>query len=205
MDRATLIKTAAYRMGNIRGQDEAIGLELDLAVHRLEGQDFYPWFLLSENNFYDLSAGENRVPVPPGFLSEYEEGALYLVRDNGQYIPLKKKSQDQLKSLFEVTGEPCAYALTNQYFRVFPVPSEDVKLELLFYRDSATLSVDENPWYTNAAELLIAETCWAMLSARKDQRADYWKGAAAEQYQRLQRKDVERREVNREITFGGDD
>lgn len=205
MDKATLVKTIAYRMGNVKGQDTAIDFELALSIERLEGQEFVPWFLLSENNFFEGTAQENRIPVPRGFIREYEEGSLYLRRVDGTGKCLIKKSQDQLLNYEGMTGEPSHYSLTNQYFRIYPVPQEDFKVELLFYRKSSTLNVEDNPWYEYAAELLVAETIWAMLSARRDKMADYWKIVAADQMRRLTILDAERRLANQEIFMGGDD
>lgn len=205
MDKATLVKTIAYRMGNVKGQDAAIEIELALSVARLEGQEFVPWFLLSENNFFEGTAQENRIPIPRGFIREYEEGSLYLRRTDGTGKCLVKKSQDQLLKYEGLTGEPSHYSLTNQYFRIYPVPQEDFKVELLFYRKSDTLNVDDNPWYEYAAELLVAETIWAMLSARRDKMADYWKQVAGDQMRRLMILDAERRLANQEIFMGGDD
>lgn len=204
MDKATIVKTVAYRMGNIRNMDSIINTEIDITVDRLEGQEFCPWFLLSENNYYEGLAGENRIPVPAGFIREYEEGALYLSKSDGTVRLLCKKSQDQLTDLMGTTGVPTHYALTNQYFRVFPIPLEDFKVELLFFRKSATISAGENPWFTHAAELIIAETLWSLLASRRDKTADYWKGVSNDQLVRLKARDMERRISNQELTMGGE-
>jgi hypothetical protein len=205
MNETQMVNLIAYRLGNVKGQDDAIKAELAQSIRRVEDNGFHPWFLVSENNFYETQVGESRIPIPAGFIMEYEEGSLALQGDEGVPRILGKKSMDVISEC-SYSGEPLYYALTNKYFRLYPVPDAVYKLELIFYRRSTALGYaeGENPWYDEASELLVAETCWAMLAARKSKDAEYWRNLANQQWLLIQQKDAERRESNREITFGGD-
>lgn len=205
MNLTQMTELVAYRMGNVRGQDSAIQSEIAAAVDRLEAREFHPWFLLSEMNFYTTKIGEPRVPLPKGFIGEYEEGSLFIYDANGKQVTLCKKSLDQIVDMNQDAGMPVYYALTNTYFRLYPVSDVPYKIEMIFYRKSEFLKFEagENPWYDDASELVVAETVWAMLSARRDQRADYWRQKSDQEFMRLQHRDIERREMNRDVTFGG--
>lgn len=204
MTKDDLVKRVAFRMGNVRGQDAMIGTEVDATISRLENDVFHPWFLLSENNTYLTVVGESRVPLPKGFLMEYEEGSLYIKRENGSWETLPKKPQDVLNGKFLEQGMPQAYALTNNYFRLFPTPDKEYELELIFFRRSESLQ-GENPWFTEAAEWVIYETCFEIMNAKGHDRAPVFKTLATEQKRAIAMKHTERMEVNNETLFGGDD
>lgn len=206
MNITDMVALVAYRLGNIRGQDTAISNEIAQAIRRLEEREFHPWFLLSEMNFYTTKIGETRVVIPSGFLMEYEEGSLYYIPDEGSPVTLVKQSLDQIRDNNSVAGVPEFYALTNRYFRLYPVPDGEYKVEMIFYRRSEFLKKEtgENPWYDEASDLVVAEACWGMLTARRDKSADYWRNISNQEFQRLMTRDTERREVNRDVTFGGE-
>lgn len=203
MDKATIVKRVAFRLGNVRGMDTLIEAEVDATINRLENEDFRPWFLLSENNTYKTTIGERRVPVPREFLSEYEDTALYVVHDGLDY-PLQKMSQEEARVKWQGSqGVPQAYALTNKYFRLFPAPDAEYELELIFYRRSGALANDENPWFVEAADWVIYDTAAHMLLARKDKRYMEMEQLSQEQKALVMRRHTEREETNREVIFGG--
>lgn len=205
MDKQQLIKLTALRLGNVRGLDTMIDAEIDATVVRLENEPFHPWFLLSENNIYRTSAGENRVPVPDEFLAEYDDGAMYIKLENGFWKPLPKMSQEEM--MLEFQGEasmPRGYSLTNKYFRLFPTPDKEYELELLFYRRSVSIA-GTNAWYKEASDLVVYETASHILLARKDKRAQVMQGLADGQKQALMARHTEREESNRDGFLGGYD
>lgn len=221
--REEVIASVAFRLGNVRGLNTLIGQELDATINRLEANDFLPWFLLSEDNTYVTTKGESRVPIPDGFLKEYDEGALYVQHPtSGLWIELPKRSQqtnrrqhqinDQVTDPWAYTGiggvgltEGCpqSYSLTNQYFRLFPVPDKEYTLELLFYRKSSTL-FDKDVWYKQAPELLIAETASMMMLARQDKRYQEYKALAELERRKLVGRHEERDVSNQDLKMGGD-
>ncbi len=199
-------KAVAFRLGNVRGMDDAIQMEIGATIRRLENEDFHPWFLLSENNEFKTTAGENRVPVPNDFLAEYDDSCLYVKQDNGLYYPLQKMSAEEVRMEGQGgEGMPIMYALTNKYFRVFPVPDREYKLELLFYRRSGSILDGDasNPWFVEAPDLVIYETVSHIMLARKDKRVVQFEQLAAEQKQTLYRRHTAREEANRDVVMGG--
>ena len=202
MDKAKIVAAIAYRLGNVRGQTEAIEREMEMVISNLENDIFHPWFLLSFNNFYEGKAEEWRVPIPEDFLMEYEEGALYLQMPDKSWTPLTKAAEEEVKTI-SGTGMPKYYVLTNTVFRLFPTPDIDYTIEMLYYRRTAGLPVDVNPWYLEAAEWLIWEVCALMGYARRDKRASEFASQAAVAKMKLVMKDEERKEVNLETLVGG--
>lgn len=203
MTKDQIVKAVCLRLGNLRRQDDLVSGEVDMTIARLENEALEPWFLLSENNRYVLKAGQNRVPLPQGFLKEYEQGALY-VNDGEKEIQLIKKSDDMLRKGKETHGIPTHYSLTNQYFRVYPTPREDTELELIFFRRSANLG-EPNPWFVEASELVINETCFSICTAKKDQRSQMYKQMAQNDRLNISQRDVDRNTANYELILGGDD
>lgn len=135
----------------------------------LEGAAILPWFLLSENLSINTVADEERVSVPASagrpFLREFEEGALWLQDTEGTWHELKKDDYDALANALTGTGQPTAYALDGQYFRLKKTPDAVYPLRVKAYlRDLALTSNIENGWLTYAADLLIAETSLIMAS-----------------------------------------
>lgn len=155
----------ALRFGNRTQQTfrNAALLELKLKQQALEEDVVKPWFLLEENSTTVTVAGEPRVAVPSNFLLEYEEGALYLTDPvSGEPIQLDKDDKDFLVQTFGIaSAQPEAYALSGQYFELFPTPDAAYTLSMRYYkRDTAPSdSTNTNLWLTHAADWLIAETC----------------------------------------------
>jgi hypothetical protein len=205
MTKDQVVKMIAFRLGNVRGMDTIIETEIESTINRLENESFQPWFLLSENNEFQMTVGEGRVPVPRGFLAEYDDCALYVKTDSGSYDPLTKLSAEEVRLKYQnQQGAPEGYALTNKYFRVYPAPDKEYLLELLFYRRSGTIEGDNNPWLEEAADLIVYETASHILMARKDKRYVQMEQLAQEQKVLLMQRHVAREEANREVVMGGD-
>ena len=207
MTREEVIARISMRLGNVRGLDTLISGELDATVERLENESFLPWFLLSENNITKTEAGEERVPIPRGFLAEYEPGSLS-VKVDGVWVPLKKMHHDDARVMFAgaAQGLPTRYSLTNKYFRLYPTPdSSDYDLELLLYRRSETIVNTTNPWFVEASAWVIYETAASMLLSRKDKKYMEMEKLAAEQRTKIYARHIQREEANLDTYLGGDD
>lgn len=161
MIKSKVIDLIKMRLGNRTDADidTRINAELDAAQYELERFGvFTPWFLLSETASYTTTALEPRVPIPTDMLQEYEEGALFY---NG--LPLIKHDLDYLSERFEnaLPGAPRAYALSGEYFLLFPSPDDAYVLSMKYYQEEpvpSDLAVDaENAWLRNAADWLMAK------------------------------------------------
>lgn len=174
-----VVEAAAFRLGNRTGLDSVIQAEAIRLQSRFERGialsppytgNFLPWFLLSENKFNNTVAGESRVRVPTDFIAEYEEGCLWVFDENDERIPLDKEDQDVLAVKYAGLSQlPQEYALTNQYFRLYPIPDAVYKLEILVYRSQPTFAPNtENKWFDEAFDFVVAETALSVARAQND-------------------------------------
>ena len=168
------------------------------------GGSFLPWFLRTEVTTIQTQINEERVPLPPDFLREYEEDALYWFNPTAdptifqnQWIPLFKDDiQYNRKKYGAIQGlppaspsdttaasewfewGPKAYSLDGNYFRIFPLPQQVYTLKMIYYaRDEAlTWPIDsENKWLAHAPEVMIGEAGWQIAAtARDDNRMQYF-------------------------------
>lgn len=203
MTESDVIKLVAYKLGNISGQDDVIKSAIYTEIEALEQGLFHPWFLLSENNYYTILEEERRVPVPADFLAEYEEGALFAFEGEVPKV-LTKKPQDWLRETYSYEGFPLHYALTNFYFRLYPQADIGTKLELLYYRKTAAVKGDENPWLKEVGMLIVYAVCVHMSLARKDKQVQAYQQFFQQEYSKMVARHTEREEANREAIFGGE-
>lgn len=174
-----VVETAAFRLGNRTGLDSVIQAEVIRLQTRFERGialsppykgNFLPWFLLSENKFNNTVAGESRIRVPTDFIAEYEEGCLWIFDTNDERVPLTKDDQDVLAVKYAGLSQiPKEYALTNQYFRLYPIPDDVYKLEILVYRKQPTFAPStNNKWFDEAFDFVVAETALSVARAQND-------------------------------------
>lgn len=161
-----LLRRAGQREGDTTLENQLID-EMQLLQENWErqgvplpnGGTFWPRFLLGEVKETSTTTDDPRVQVPVDFLSEAEEGALFLYNTDGDknWIPVLKKDWDTLRGEYSDSGQPIYYSLTGDYFYLFPVPDDNYTLKLLYYEAKSTLDSDiENAWLKNAPWLMIA-------------------------------------------------
>lgn len=134
-----------------------------------------PWWLLSEEQYIDTTAGEERVPLPIGFLREFEPTSLWRYDSTATepYLPLIKKSLGPITSAMgdelSASGPPTHYALTNGYFILRPVPDAAYRIKMRSYnRDAAITTLTDtqsNDWLRYAPNLLIARAVYRLAAA----------------------------------------
>jgi hypothetical protein len=124
------------------------------------------WFLLTERATAQTTADEERLPVPADFLLEWEEGALYIEKDDGSVVAMVRDDWDRIKERVTGTGQPEYYDIAGEYFVMRKVPDKAYTMHMRYYAKQASLagtygdvgSAVENDWLKYAADLLIAET-----------------------------------------------
>lgn len=201
MIKSKIMDLIKMRLGNRTDTDidTRINAELDAAQYELERFGiFTPWFLLSEEATSTTAAAESRVPIPTDMLQEYEEGALFY---NG--LPLAKHDQDYLADLYYQAdpGPPVAYALSGEYFVLYPTPDAAYELTMKYYQtDTVPSDVAmgaENLWMKNAADWLLAKTGYNVARFIKDAEAiTLFKADEEKASQRLYTIHVDRAERN---------
>lgn len=173
MTRDDAVKIILGRCGNRIGdtylQQQCI---LEMAMKQqtvLEQADFKPWFLLSEYMHAVCGALEPRMPLPPAFLEEYEEGLLWIKAPGSAiYDRMLHDDNDVMEARFieEQPGLPRAYSIVRDYIVLHPTPLAAYPMKMRCYLKEPTLthdyeataSVQTNAWLTHAADWLIGET-----------------------------------------------
>lgn len=146
-----------------------------------------PWFLLSEYSDYTTEAGEQRVALPTDFLLEYEEGCLSYrpaTYPTEKEVDLEKGFLEELKRNYKDAdaATPEAYALSGNYFLLFPTPADAYNLRMKYYKRAAVLNSNiENEWLMFAPGVLIGQAGAIVAAGLRD-----WK--AKEQFDRIQQK-----------------
>lgn len=209
MTRDEAVAIIAQRLGNRTDLDSTIVAEMKLVQTDLEQGDFLPWFLISEHSQVTSTADEERVAVPSDFLRELDDeyNCLWYVDSDGVRNPLVKTDYDAALAKYGKTSgtdAPEVYCLEGGYFRVFPVNSSTLTLELSYYATDQVLSTDiENQWLKYAPSLMINATgkVVAMFIGNEGAQAAFTQGENQARAQ-LIKNDAARREAGRNRNMG---
>lgn len=129
-----------------------------------------PWFLVSRDYSATTTVGEARLALPTDFIREYEESALWVLDDDSAEILLGKDSIDDLRVYYTNTeGRPERYALSGEYFYLFPTPEQEYTIRMQCYTKEPTLSdgSSENNWSTEFPDILMGNAGQKFLMVRK--------------------------------------
>lgn len=218
---ATIQRRRSYR----QDKAEEILLEMNLAQERLEAGitvqtangsifTFLPWFLITEIATAVTTINEERLPIPSGFIQEFEPDALWYFNANAEveadkWQVLIKDDLEVLRDEFTGTGPPKAYALVDDYFRILPLPDGAYSIKQIFYKRQPTITVipdTHNNWLFYAGNLIIAETLAAMTVGEKEGGLNTWaKSEAVKESLKLFISNEAREHANRRYVMGGGD
>lgn len=164
---------------------EPIERELKFAQTRLENGPIRPWFLKEDRAFTFTTLGEQRILLPADFLEEDEDSALWYAPDNG--APDQEIVKTDLDFLIKnqenfpgtdaagvaLPGVPQFYAISGQYFRLFPTPDAVYKIRMIYFKsDTALDSNIENKWMKYAPWLVIGEAGRTVAVSARDKAAE---------------------------------
>lgn len=144
---------------------------LKAAQEELERQEFLPWFLRTEITAASTTIDEERIAVPTDFIREYEEGGLYRLSTDDEFVPLEKDTLSILRAQFSgrSSGAPTFYALDNDYFRLFATPDAVYSIKMIYYAHDAVLATNvENHWLKNAPWMMISEAIKILAPGLRD-------------------------------------
>lgn len=167
-EAVTLMKRRMARFSSSTTMDDDVLIELKQAQTRLELSPELPWFILSERSFIDTVANEPRIIVPDDMIREYEEGALWVLDEEGAEHEIKKRLWDDIKSdpRFDTPARPSRYALVGEYFRLRPVPNAIYTVRMIFFQQQPIITLgEENNWLKWVPDLVIAEAGVIMASS----------------------------------------
>jgi len=183
-----------------------------MAQDHYERGPTYPWFLLSEDSTIRTADGDRRVPLPTGYIAEYEEGGLYYDTEvtGADLVELSKDDFDYWNAFYgsSATGEPEAYSLDGLYFNIFPLPDDTYLLRTKVYlkdTDVSSISGDAtNKWLTYAPNCIIGWAGQVLASGLRDNVAGAkFVSMESEGRKLLQIQNEERKVSNRSLQIGG--
>lgn len=207
MTRDEAVALVKQGLGFKTAMDSAIITTMKACQTNLELGPTKPWFLLSEDATYTTVAGERRIPLPPDFLEEYEEGAIYYAPTDGDEIPLTKDISEQLRSVYASTssGTPEAYALVGNYFQLYPTPDDAYLLRMKYYQRATILNSNlENEWLKWAPNILIGQAGSQIAAGIRDWKAkETFDSMAQGALLLLQNQNEARKHANLDMQIGG--
>ncbi len=190
--------------------DADIVQALQDAQELYEGGPELPFFLRSEIGEVSTAIGIERLTLPtsPKFIREWHEDALYLYDTTADipYTALQKDDLDFLRKNLPGSGKPTAYALGNEYIRLFKTPDAVYTLRMIYYGKDDVLEMDvENKWLQHVPYLLIGEAGVMMAAGFRDKAAlAVFSGWKAQGYQQLLATSVAFENAGRQIVMGGE-
>jgi hypothetical protein len=209
MTLAELITTMGFRLGDRDDMAARIPLELDILQDTaLESRQWYPWFLESEVAHASTAIGERRIPLPLDFCAEIEESNLYLSdTETSPVRELVKKDPDVALRLHPGQGRPLAYAISGEYFRLYPLPDNVYVLHMRYIVKDARISdATATPkWLKYASDVILAELGFVLASKhiKDNDLAQQFAAEAQVAWKRLYDRHISRAEVNQSRSLGG--
>lgn len=203
-DAVALIKQG---LGFRKDLDEEIITQMKVEQAQLERSATLPYFLISEFANINTVIGEERIPLPTDFLQEYEEGTLWHFDSEAvlgeQYRPLGKALLDEVKTT--LTGPPETYVVTDELFRLFPLPDKIYNLKMIYYFQDVVLDDNvENQWLKFASDLILGLTGLYMAEEIENDKAmAKFEKRAARASDRLFRENEARKHTNVRYIMGG--
>lgn len=197
-EAVTLIKGRLSRRSD-SALEEFIILELKQAQILLEGKAFLPWFLVSNDTCKTLTISQDYIGLPPDFLREYDDDAVWISGDSTCRKQILKKEDREVLS--GECGKPNRYAIVGNYFYLGPVPDAAYSLRMIYYKQDTVLTENvENKWLKYASAVLIgtAGEVIAKRYVRNDVIAQEFRNEAREAFLELQGFNQARLDANRE-------
>ena len=161
MTNAEIINRILRRLGNRtqQGLRQYCLLELETKIQEYEQGPVLPWFLETETT-YQAVPGTEHLDLPPDFLRELEDGALWIKRTDSEgadlWDPLPKHSLDRVR--VAELGRPEHYALLGSKIILGPVPDLAYQFKFAYLRKSLPFADNETEstdWLKEASNLVI--------------------------------------------------
>lgn len=200
------VDLVAKRLGNRRGMEDRIRLEMDIVKETLEGGDFLPWFLLSDPQETEITA--SKITLPPRFLRFHDDVPLWAIKeDRSDRWQLERCGLEVIEPLgTRDEGPPEKIALGRDVMWLVPEPDGTYYLWMVYHRGEPSLDADQgNRWLTHAPDWLVAETIVRM-GMQLQMNANFIQAARQEAEMAKQRVMVDseaREHAMREYIFGG--
>lgn len=182
MNRGEAVSEIQRVLGYRSDKATEAALLLNYQQQECERQPDLPWFLREENTAMVSVAGDPRLPLPTGFLKEWQEDPLAVQTLNASGLTiwktLAKDTPSYLRETTQETGDlgfgfPLGYNRDAVSFILFPTPDDIYTFRMIYYKADVVLAVDadENKWLINLPYLLIGRAGLRIAGAVRDQSA----------------------------------
>lgn len=174
-----------------------------------------PWFLLSERSATSQAANEERLLLPSDFIMEFEGDALWLQLPDGGEKIVKKYDSDDLRNVtntysisqleHNIELSRFSYALTGDYFRIFPTPTSIQNYKMIYYQRQEIMSeiTEENRWLKYAPWVLIGSAGEEMAMGLRDGAGkQHFQGKKAAALESISTFTLARKYANRRMAMG---
>lgn len=204
LTRDQIITSCAERLG--KRTDLVTSMETEIVYVQsmvLEGKEWLPWFLETEDDSLVCVVGDNEVALPSDFLIENDEmGGLEINIQTNNDEPWQELTKDDLMILRRRFPEPTSatprgYSLRGNTIILTPTPDIAYPLRLNYFARDTELSTNvANQWTTEAADVLTAELLYFMAKdyIKDNEMAQGFATDAARAWRRLHSKHIARRE-----------
>lgn len=218
MQRDAAVDLLMGRLGrrtNASLKDDIIREMVFVQENLMEGGEFLPWFLITNDDTLVTVADQEYVALPSDFIREWEDGGLF--RETGDATAPKKLIErddyDIITLKHPGTGTPLKYDRDETYMYLRPIPDSVIDLELWYYQKDTSLAgvyggagaTTENGWLLWASDWLIAETGVIISGQYIKEDPNLTNGfinAAARAKARVHARDTEWREANKQRYMG---
>lgn len=207
MMRDEAVTLIQRRIGFRSDKADVIVKHMKDAQTRLEETQPLPWFLITEKASATTTAGEERCGLPSDFLAAYENEHLYYLDADGKWVALCKIDAQHGRLTYTEPGPPEAYALDDEYFRLFPTPDDSYGLRLVYYGQDQVLDSNiENKWLKHAPFSIIGLAGEAISQDLRDRRAmEFFQNLIVQDRLRLHGFQEAREHTNQRYVMGGED
>jgi hypothetical protein len=174
-----------------------------------------PWFLLSERSVATQAGEEERLLLPTDFIMEFEGDALWLQLEDGGEKRLWKYDADDLRQDVQRYSSTSlenqielgrfSYALTGDYFRIFPTPTSVQSYKMIYYQrqEVMTEGSEENRWLKYAPWVLIGAAGEEMSMGSRDAAAkQHFQNKKAAGLESISSFTLARKYANRRMAMG---
>ena len=160
MNVQTMIQQIAFRLGNRKGMEQTILLEINLAQSRLEKDPRVDWWFLLQTRSIPLVDGAFLFPEDVERIADQSVPLLYIDGVDTPPIKLKRcypEYGEFVETLFE---DSMFYSVVGREFKVYPTPLEACTVKVQFVSKQSVLVLDEpavlsNGWTEHAYSLLM--------------------------------------------------
>ena len=151
-------------------RDKIISEMVFVQENTLEGGDFLPWFLITNDDTLVSVASQEYINLPSDFIREWEDGGFWVNDSTDTVNPWKQLVRDDydiIKKKSPPTTEdaPARYDRDGSRLLLRPIPDRVYSFDLWYYQQDSSLAgtygdagaSEENGWLQHASDWMLGE------------------------------------------------